>query len=355
MKALILLLITISISSALDTARVVYTQGGINIDGVLDEGAWEDAKILHDFKFPWGDHCNQQSKARLLWDDSNLYIGVVMSDTGIISLCESGDNINGDDMFELHLGTDPSNPLYFYIMECNLNLIFRSRVRKAKPNGRNDWADTDWKIPDVITKVAINGSKNDTSNIDTSWVIEMKVPFSQVAGWQSTIFAAPSGWSPAVPPVSGSEWRFNLSRHDVNTFEDNLSDWSSFSHNGNYPYTGVDTVHLHDPNNFAVLLFDEPVDLEKHLTGMERNDEIRVSPNPFTSTVNFTLPVQVGASSYTPVKAFIYNASGRCITRLNSANSRFFAWNAVYFPKGIYILKVFAGNKIWCKSIALLD
>lgn len=47
----------------------------ITIDGRLDEAAWFAAPVIGEFHFPWWkEGRKEQTRARLLWDDHNLYL-----------------------------------------------------------------------------------------------------------------------------------------------------------------------------------------------------------------------------------------------------------------------------------------
>ena len=48
----------------------------IVVDGKLDDAAWKTAQTI-EFQFPWSQQtgAKQKTLARLLWDDSYLYVG----------------------------------------------------------------------------------------------------------------------------------------------------------------------------------------------------------------------------------------------------------------------------------------
>jgi len=60
------------------------SSGRIVVDGKLDEPAWQQAPSVGDFHFNWwksGD--KEQTIAKLLWDDENLYVGCYRYDKHI--------------------------------------------------------------------------------------------------------------------------------------------------------------------------------------------------------------------------------------------------------------------------------
>jgi hypothetical protein len=54
---------------------VFRTAGRIVIDGKLDEPAWAQAPSVGNFHFNWWkEGAKEQTVAKLLWDDDNLYV-----------------------------------------------------------------------------------------------------------------------------------------------------------------------------------------------------------------------------------------------------------------------------------------
>jgi hypothetical protein len=345
MKSMIALLLYCALGYAIDTARVAYTQEAITLDGVLDEPAWARADTLHDFQFPWGVTYGQQSQAKLLWDDSAFYVGVIMLDSNLIATVTSGTSIDGDEMFEMHMSPDAVNPFYFYILECNPNKVFRSRIRHALQSGRNGWYEV-WNISQTQTSVKFNGLKNNATGKDTSWVLEMRVPFSSVAGWQATAHTAPAGWAPAAPPAIGSIWLYNLTRQDVNVYNDPSADLSCWSYNNNHAY-GADTIQFHDPNNFGAIVFQGSVAVE--VAAQSAIDfNIEVAPNPFHPQVTFRF-------GHAPSKVAVYDVSGKLIHQWREGRlSRQMRWDAWGQTPGIYLVKAQVGKMTYWKKITLM-
>ncbi len=71
-------------SADLPQYQVMRTTGKITIDGILDEADWAAAKPVGDFQFPWwksGD--KEQTEAKMLWDDTFLYVAFFCYDKHI--------------------------------------------------------------------------------------------------------------------------------------------------------------------------------------------------------------------------------------------------------------------------------
>lgn len=262
--------------------------GPVTVDGALDDTAWAGAQTLSDFIFPWGNDRGTRSEVRVLWDDSAFYTGGLMFDSRITASVTSGTAIDGDDMFEMHISPDTANPDYFYILEFNLNRIYRARLRKSRPDGRNEWFE-EWDISGLSNEISLLGTANDTSDTDSAWVAELRLPFTLLAGWQGTSHAAPAGWAPAVPPAGGSAWRFNITRLNYDTF-DGEYDFSTWSHNGSYVSTAGYEPHFHNPNNFGTLYFSAGTRVRPSgRPGGAKVPVLDVRPNPFSARVELAV------------------------------------------------------------------
>src|SRR5688572_18651460 len=57
------------------TYRIQRVAGPMQVNGKGDEAAWKNARSVGPFQFPWWQQGKQeQTEAKLLWDDQNLYV-----------------------------------------------------------------------------------------------------------------------------------------------------------------------------------------------------------------------------------------------------------------------------------------
>ena len=76
-----------------------------------------------------------------------------------------------------------------------------------------------------------------------------------------------------------------------------------------------------------------------------RAGAIRVSPNPFTSSVNISLDTDTREIA-------VYDISGRLVENL-TARGRSFSWNGTGRPAGIYLLRVKTAKGLLQKKLFL--
>ncbi|MCB0104655.1 MAG: carbohydrate-binding family 9-like protein, partial [Caldilineaceae bacterium] len=170
------------------------------IDGKLDDPAWTKAELIDQFYVyqSGGTPAASPGKMRILWDAMNLYVGMELSDTNILpSSVTKG--IHGHDqalyegdVIELFIRESRSSPKYFEFEWSPTGDVFDARFDQVRfgPPGTNFESG-------VVSAVSVNGTLDNTQDIDTGWTVEAKIPLSAFA-----------------PIASGSSWDFTFARYD---------------------------------------------------------------------------------------------------------------------------------------------
>ena len=170
------------------------------IDGQLDDAVWQSAQVIDEF-FAYqsgGDPAAADTTARILWDDQSLYLGFEMQDIDIrpssVTANQSGRDaqLYRGDVIELFVRESRDSPKYFEFEWSPDGDAFDARFdnRKFGPPG------TDWNV-DMTWAATVNGTFDDTSDQDTSWMVEAAIPLS------------------AFDEIGvGSEWTFTVARYD---------------------------------------------------------------------------------------------------------------------------------------------
>jgi hypothetical protein len=171
----------------------------IVIDAKLDEPAWQRASSVGDFHFlPPQDSDKQQTVARLLWDDENLYVGYYCIDKRISAyVTERHGPVSRDDCVEIFLSPNPDKVRNYYTFEINAIGTMLNRCR-------TDWwtGPPTWEPDSVRYRTSFHGRPNkDPSPNDDHWIVEIAVPLRN--------FARDAAHT---PPRDGDVWRLNLHR-----------------------------------------------------------------------------------------------------------------------------------------------
>ncbi len=201
----------------------------------MDPGAapWRDAPVLAPFLLHNGkEPARQKTVARLVWDDTALYVLFVCEDPNVwATLAKHQAPLYREEVVEIFLDPDGDGRQYFEfeISPRNFHMCavienngavpprFRS-VRALDPEG-------------LISRVAVDGSLNDPSDTDRRWTVFAKIPFSYLG---------------VAAPKPGEVWRANLYRIDHGAAAE-YSCWSP---------TLSERPNFHIPRRFGKIVFE---------------------------------------------------------------------------------------------------
>lgn len=176
----------------------------VQIDGRLDKPAWEHAPWTEDFVDIEGalkPLPPLRTRAKMLWDDTYLYIGAELEEPHVwATLTEHDSVIFQDPDFEVFIDPDGDNHNYYEIEINALNTEWDLRLPKPYRDGGPPLDE--WEIPGFRSAVYINGSLNDPTDTDIGWSVEMAIPWTVLGEFAEC----------ACPPHNGEQWRLGFSR-----------------------------------------------------------------------------------------------------------------------------------------------
>jgi len=204
------------------------------IDGRLDEACWQRAPKSPRFAdLVNGSRAIHDTRAAVLWDDQNLYVGYWIEEPFVTGLLTERDSLiyEDNDIELLVAGQDA-----YYEFEMNalgtIYEVFFVWDEAYERGGYNRRPEYDRSAPGVRpfngvgftnhprgmrtgywnldfeglrSAVHIDGTLNDNSDRDRGWTVELALPWSGFAA-----LAAPDGR--ALPPRDGDVWRMDFSR-----------------------------------------------------------------------------------------------------------------------------------------------
>ena len=233
-RLLLSLLLASFVCVALQRASydILRTSDPIVVDGKLDEPAWAAAAPAGDFHFNWWKSGEkEQTVAKILWDDENLYIGYYCRDKHIAAdVTRRHGPVSLDDCVEAFISPNPDKVRNYYGFEMNvigtmLNFIrgdWWRGGRNSEPVGVHLW-----------TSYYGRSLKVDSPD-DDHWILEVSIPFIN--------FEKDAAHT---PPHDGDHWRLNLNRSGGTT---------------NAQYSTWSPVHserpsFHEPEDFGSVRF----------------------------------------------------------------------------------------------------
>jgi hypothetical protein len=181
----------------------------IKIDGKLDEEAWKKAPILGPFVDVRTGKPNKtfpvNAKARLLWNDQSLFVGVEVEDKDVVGGFPAGaedPHLWTRDTVELMIDPDwdRKNTDYYEIQINPQNLVFDSQwddYNLPKPSPSGPFGHQDWSA-NLKSAVVVDGTIDKSDDVDKGYVVEASIP------WKSFTKAQRS------PPALGDAWRINV-------------------------------------------------------------------------------------------------------------------------------------------------
>ncbi len=177
---------------------VKRTTEKIVIDGILDDGDWEAAQSVGDFTFHWPEKIvdREQTEVKMLWDDTFLYVSYKCDDKRIwATIYDTNAKTFLDDCVELFWNPNPEAGKSYNMFEFN---CIGNLLSVYTASGKSIRERT-IMVPHIAQ--TIQGTVNDDSDTDTSWIIEVAIRFSDYPEL-----------SKRPAPQTGDMWRVGLNR-----------------------------------------------------------------------------------------------------------------------------------------------
>lgn len=203
-----------------------YVTEKIHIDGRLDERAWQQAPLASNFRLTRElTPARLDTRARLLWGDKYLYIGFQCPDTDIIATLTKRDgDLWMEDVVEVFIDANGDEMSYIELELSPRNVLYDASVADYRPEilWSNDLQHLDiyygikiYDAPDIRSAVYIDGTLNDSTDVDRGWSCEMAISWKDIARGTNIV---------RVPPEPGDVWRIGLYRININTDKGNNPD-----------------------------------------------------------------------------------------------------------------------------------
>jgi hypothetical protein len=178
--------------------------GPINIDGRLNEAAWQKAPWTADFQDIEGASKPKprfRTRAKMLWDDQYFYVAAELEEPHIWGTLTQHDSvIFHDNDFEVFIDPDGDSHQYYEFEMNALNTGWDLLLKKPYKDGGP--ALNEWEIAGLKTAVHIEGTLNDPADTDRSWSVEIAFPWKALAEYAHR----------QTPPGEGDQWRVDFSR-----------------------------------------------------------------------------------------------------------------------------------------------
>jgi hypothetical protein len=222
------------------------------IDGDINEALWQQAPWTESFVDIEGavkPRPSWDTRVKMLWDDSCLYIAVHMEEPHVWGTLANHDAIiYYDNDFEVFL--DPDNDTHhYYEVEVNaLNTVLDLLMAKPYRNGSGAFLGYD--VAGLRSAVKVQGTLNDPRDTDSSWTLELAIPFR-------SLFIG-NKWR---APHEGELWRINFSRVEWDsevhgeTYRVKKNERGARLPEHNWVWSPQGVINMHYPERWGYLQF----------------------------------------------------------------------------------------------------
>ncbi|MCF7794625.1 MAG: carbohydrate-binding family 9-like protein [Candidatus Cloacimonetes bacterium] len=223
------------------------------LDGKLDDEAWKMSEWTDEFVDIEGNSKPLpylKTKAKLLWDEDNLYIAAEMEEPQLWATLKDHDSvIYFDNDFEVFLDPDWDTQNY-YEMEMNaLNTTWDLLITQTYYEEDCHAIDS-WEIAGMQTAVHLNGTLNDPEDEDIGWSLEIAMP------WKVLEECANHNGAPQPQEM----WRMNFSRVQWELDVVNGRYEKKKKSENNWVWSPQGIIAMHYPEMWGVLVFCENKD-----------------------------------------------------------------------------------------------
>ena len=226
------------------------TTNEVILDGKLTEKAWESATWTDPFVDIEGDlkpKPYHDTRVKMLWDENYFYFAALLEEPHVWAKLKQRDAIiYKDNDFEIFLDPDGDTHNY-YELEVN---AFETEwdLFLLKPYHDEDKVVIDsWDIPGLITKVHVDGTLNDPTDMDKSWSVEIAIP------WKAFI----SNYRSNTPPKDNEHWKVNFSRVHWETDIIDGEYVKKDSREFNWVWSPQGLIYMHMPEFWGLVQFSD--------------------------------------------------------------------------------------------------
>ena len=229
------------------------------LDGRMDEGAWSAAS----WSLPYADIQGEalptprfDTRMKLLWDDTYLYVGVEMEEPDLWATYTERDQIVFHEHdFEIFIDPD-GDAREYYELEVNvLGTIFDLYLYTAYRDGGP--AEHDWDCEGLRTAITVDGTINDPSDRDRGWTLEWAIPFASLVPPRERVGnEGPERARGGAAPRPWETWRINFSRVQWHLdVEDGVYRKRPDTPEDNWTWSPQWEINMHVPQHWGFVRF----------------------------------------------------------------------------------------------------
>src|SRR5205085_5810644 len=173
-----------------------------------NEASWGDAPWTEDFadiEGPPKPAPRFRTRAKMLWDDRNLYVYAELEEPHIWgTITKKNEVIFYDNDFEVFIDPDGDNHNYYEFEMNALNTIWELTLVKPYRDGGPAHLGTN--LEGLRSAVHVRGSLNNAADTDRGWPVEIAFPWAALARYANDVSCPPRDGDPAPGKLSRAQW-----------------------------------------------------------------------------------------------------------------------------------------------------
>ncbi len=322
------------------------TVDSIIIDGNLNEESWQLVNWSDPFVDIEGDEevlSPFETKFKMLRNKYGMYIAAYLEEPHInASIVNNETIIFQDNDFEIFLDPDGDNHNYYELEINALNATWD--LFMCRPYSDHCTANSSWDIKGLQTTVGIHGTINDPNDIDSSWIVEIFLP------WESIITNASGNRKPRNREV----WRMNFSRvqweYDIvngQYSKKKIPGSELIQKEHNWVWSPQWILNMHNPETWGYIIFaGHPLSNEPILADPDKDYELKIYlVNLYRMQKHFFLENHIYAKS---LGELIGKKNGLFPVHIETTSKQFLIFCSNYNDKTWYIDQ---HRKLWAEPI----
>ncbi|MBT8185456.1 MAG: carbohydrate-binding family 9-like protein [Eudoraea sp.] len=228
------------------------TSETIIVDGYGHENAWRDAIWSEEFIDIEGEkQPRYPTKIKMLWDTDYLYFFAQITEPHVWATLKQRDTVifyNND--FEIFIDPDGDTHNYYELEINALNTVWDLFL--TKPYRNHGKVIDSWDIQGLKSAVSVEGTRNDPSDTDVGWNVEIAIPWAVLTEASSS----------RMLPVN-QFWRINFSRVNWDfdligeRYTRKKSPEGKFMPEYNWVWSPQWVINMHEPEHWGYVFFSE--------------------------------------------------------------------------------------------------
>lgn len=230
----------------------------IKVDGRLNETSWQKAAWTDwfvDIEGTVRPAPRFRTRAKLLWDETFLYVGAELEEPDVWATLRMHDSIIFmDNDFEVFIDPDGDTHRYFELEVNSFGTCWDLFLdRPYRDGGR---AFFYWEMYGMRCSTRVDGTNNRPGDVDRGWTVELALPMQ----------ALKEGTAANRLPAAGDQWRINFSRVEWQTqvkdgrYEKVIDPRTGKSlPEDNWVWSPQGLVNMHYPEQWGYLQFSNQI------------------------------------------------------------------------------------------------